>query len=60
MKLRIINVDVDMYEKISSQLHEKLGLNDIQHYFPVMSLFFNYYNNIFPYDIFFLKIFFCQ
>jgi hypothetical protein len=34
----------DTYEKFSKNLEDNIGLRNVQSYFPVMSIFFDYYN----------------
>ena len=44
-KIKCVVINQDNFENISNNLNEKLQIKDIQSYFPILSLFFRFYNN---------------
>ena len=44
-KIKCVVINQDNFENISNSFNEKLQIKDIQSYFPILSLFFRFYNN---------------
>ena len=44
-KIKCVVINQDNFENISNSLNEKLQIKDVQSYFPILSLFFRFYNN---------------
>mgnify|MGYP001295091447 FL=1 len=43
--MNILKIENDKFTKIKNDIEENLGIDNLQLYYPIISLYFNYYNN---------------
>ena len=43
--MNILKIENDKFIKIKNDIEENLGIDNLQLYYPIISLYFNYYNN---------------
>ena len=51
-KIKVKKISEDHFRSINTSICDKLKINNIQSYFPILSIYFNYYNNEYSKNLF--------